>query len=133
MDVEITDATVEDAAEEPTSFAWVYYPEWRGPLDLVVRIALDFVQGARDLGVTDPECWIALNGNSSGDVERFRSVADLKSYVTAFAIKRFDSIDIRVEDVDGRPWVAVSFAKGVVRVLATRTRRGVVGDWRGEC
>jgi hypothetical protein len=63
--------------------------------------------------VTDPVYWIAVSVYPSGDVERFRSVDDLKSYVTASAIKRFDSIDIRVEDVDGQRWVAVSFAKGV--------------------
>ncbi len=118
MGVTVTDATLQGAAEEPASFAWAYYPDWRGPLDLVVRIALAAVQGARDLGVTDPVCCIAVSVLPSGDVERFRSVDNLKSYLTASAIKRFHSIDIRVEDVDRRPWVAVSFAKGVPPVFA---------------
>ena len=117
MGVTVTDATLQDAAEEPASIAWAYYPDWRGPLDLVVRVALAAVQGARDLGVTDPVCCIAVKVWPSGDVERFRSVDNLKSYVTASAIKRFHSIDIRVEDLDGRPWVAVSFAKGVPPVF----------------
>ena len=116
MGVTVTDATLQDAAEEPASIAWAYYPDWRGPLDLVVRVALAAVQGARDLGVTDP-----VLHRREGLAERRRRAIQVggqpEVYVTAPAIKRFHSIDIRVEDLDGRPWVAVSFAKGVPPVF----------------
>jgi hypothetical protein len=110
--------------DSTASVAWTYWPDWRGPQDLVVRVALATVHGARQLGAPEPACEIEIGVFPNGDVERFDSVDGMKAYVTASALKRFDYIEIRTMGADRLPLVTVTFVKG---------RWGIHTSWSETC
>jgi hypothetical protein len=88
---------------------WAYWPDWRAPVELVVRSARVAAKCATRGAVPAP-CRIDVSVWPGEDVESFDSVEEFKTDVTTEALRRFDYIEVVV----GRdPQIIVAWAKGV--------------------
>jgi hypothetical protein len=93
-------------AEAAIPFAWAYWFAWKGPLELVVRIARAAVDAA-EKGGNEPRCEIKMRIDE--DVEVFGSPEEFETQATRSGLRFFHHLEITVGESDRH--VAVLFAK----------------------